>query len=91
MPKDLKLIKEMQPLLQRFDRLCEAELADQNRCLELGFYLQELRLTLFAEPVARAKVVDHPLDSAYFGPVWKASLKRVGEQLLLEEQRVGLA
>jgi hypothetical protein len=57
----------------------------------LRFYLEELRLTLFAEAVARQKVVDHPLNDAHFGPNWKASTKRVSAALLREEQRVGLA
>jgi len=90
-PKDLKQINEITPLLQRLSKIAEQELAEPARCDELRFYLEELRLTLFAEALARQKVAQHPLDDAYFGANWKASLKRAGAVLLAEEQRVGLA
>lgn len=90
-PKDLRQIKEIAPLYDRLSKITEQELADLQRCDELRYYLEELRLTLFAETLARQKVAQHPLDSAYFGANWKPSLKRVGAVLLAEEQRVGLA
>ncbi len=90
-PKDLRQIKEISPLLQRLSNISKQELAEQQRCDELRFYLEEVRLTLFAEQVARQKITPHPLDTAHFGPKWKASLKRVDGALLREEQRVGLA
>jgi ATP-dependent helicase HrpA len=90
-PKDIKQIREIQPLTHRLQRLSEAELADSQRCLELRFYLEELRMKLFAEQVVRQKVVRHPLDNAFFGPAWKPSTKRIAGQLLAEERRVGLA
>ena len=90
-PKDIKQIKEVRPLLQRLEKLCQAELADSKHSLELRFYLEELRMNLFAEQVVRQKVAQHPLDSAFFGPGWKPSVKRVAAQLLAEERRVGLA
>ena len=54
---------------------------------ELHFFLQELRLKLFAESVAQQK---RP-QPAFSGSGWKVSLKRVDEKIRLEEQRVGLA
>ena len=90
-PKDLKLINEIQPLLQRFDVLQKAELAIPERSEALKFYLEELRLQLFAEAVSRQKVLDHPLNSSFLGERWKVSLKRVDATLRAEEQRVGLA
>ena len=90
-PKDLKLINEIEPLSKRYTRILGAELADHQRNTELGFYIEELRLSLFAEQVARQKVVNHPLDGAFFGPNWKVSMKRVDAQVFGEEQRVGLA
>jgi ATP-dependent helicase HrpA len=90
-PKDLKLINEIQPLLQRFDVLQKAELAMPERSEALKFYLEELRLQLFAEAISRQKVLDHPLNNSFLGERWKVSLKRVDATLRAEEQRVGLA
>ena len=90
-PKDVKQIKEVAPLSQRLVDIRRQELAEQQRCDELRFYLEELRLTLFAEAIARQKVADHPLHDAFFGPNWKPSMKRVVAALLSEERRVGLA
>ena len=90
-PKDLKQISEMRAITERYQKIKKAELADPGRVLELGFYVQELRLVLFAETVARQKLNPHPLDQAFFGPLWKASTKRVAAHILSEEQRVGLA
>jgi hypothetical protein len=69
----------------------QAELADAQRCGALRFYLEELRLMLFAEPIARQKVAGHPLDTSFVGPRWKPSFKRVAAQILAEEKRMGLA
>ncbi|MCR9258478.1 MAG: ATP-dependent RNA helicase HrpA [Pseudomonadaceae bacterium] len=90
-PKDLKLINEIRPLLQRFEALQEAELAIPERMEALKFYLEELRLQLFAESISRQKVSDHPLDHSFLGERWKVSSKRVDATLRAEEQRVGLA
>jgi hypothetical protein len=49
--------------------------------------LQELRLRLFAEPLAPQK---RP-KPAFVGSESKVSLKRVEEKIRREEQRVGLA
>jgi len=90
-PKDIRLINEIQPLIERLRKIQEAELADADRACVLQFYLEELRLAIFAEPVARQKVPNHPLNQAYIGPGWKPSLKRVAAQIRAEEQRIGLA
>ena len=90
-PKDLKLINEIEPLSKRYHKILEAELTDNQHNIELGFYIEELRLNMFAEQIGRHKVANHPLDGAFFGPNWKVSLKRVDAQIFAEEQRVGLA
>ncbi|XOV82020.1 MAG: ATP-dependent RNA helicase HrpA [bacterium] len=90
-PKDLKLIKEIEPLLQRYEALCRSELALPQRNQALKFYLEELRLQMFAEAISRQKVLAHPLDGSFLGKGWKVSVKRVDAVLRAEEQRVGLA
>ena len=90
-PKDLKLLQELAPLAQRLTAITQQELSVPQRCDELRFYIEELRLTLFAEAVARQKVAEHPLQQAFFGPNWKPSMKRVVAALRSEEPRVGLA
>ena len=54
---------------------------------ELYFLLQEVRLRLFAEPLALQK----RRKPAFVGSESKVSLKRVEEKIRREEQRVGLA
>ena len=90
-PQDLRKIKELRPLCDRLDRIRSADLAEPAHVCALQFLLEELRLVEFAQPIARQKLAPHPLDGAYFGAAWKASFKRVGEELLREEQRLGLA
>ena len=90
-PKDLKFINEIEPLLDRYNALLRAELAQPERILALKFYLQELRLQLFAESVSRQKVLDHPLADSFLGERWRVSIKRVDAVLKTEEQSVGLA
>ena len=92
-PRDRKLLEEVQPLVQRLDSLNGAELFDNQRYQVLKFYVEELRLKLFAEPIAqsRGRGGQHPLDSSLLGPQWKASTKRVSSAILAEEQRLGLA
>ncbi len=90
-PKDLKLINEIQPILQRYAALQNAELAEPQRLLALKFLIEELRLNLFAETVSKQKVAQHPLDASFLGNGWKGSVKRVNAALMVEEQRVGLA
>jgi len=90
-PKDIKQMQLFLPLSRRLDAIAATELADTQRCDALFFYLEELRLTLFAESIARIKVAQHPLDDAFFGDGWKPSVKRLNAILLGEEQRVGLA
>ena len=86
-PRDRELVKQLQPLENRLAAIAHNELHDAEHLLELKYYLEELRLKFFAEPVSRQKVIAHPLPPAK----WKVSQKRVGEKLLLEERRVGLA
>ena len=86
-PRDRELINQLQPLENRLAAIAHNELHDAEHLLELKYYLEELRLKFFAEPVSRQKVIAHPLPPAK----WKVSQKRVGEKLLLEERRVGLA
>jgi hypothetical protein len=86
-PKDRSLIQQIQPLEKRLAAICTHELSDAEHSLELKYYVEELRLKLFAETIARQKVSAHPLPPG----TWKVSEKRVGEKLLLEERRVGLA
>ena len=64
-----------------------AEMHDPLIDAELHFLLQELRLKLFAEPVALQK---RPRP-AFVGRESKVSLKRVEEKVRREEQRVGIA
>jgi hypothetical protein len=85
--RDRDLVKQIQPLENRLAAIAGNELHDAEHLLELKYYLEELRLKFFAEPVSRQKVSSHPLPPAQ----WKVSEKRVGEKLLLEERRVGLA
>jgi len=89
--RDQTLCGQVQPLLDRLDKLPAAELNDNNRWLDLRCLLEELRLKLFAETISKQKVSDHPLHDSYFGSSWKVSSKRVAAELLREEQRIGLA
>ena len=86
-PKDRSLMQQVAPLQKRIEAIKAAELHDPVNDAELHFFLQELRLKLFAEPVAQQK---RP-QPAFSGTGWKVSLKRVDEKIRLEEQRVGLA
>lgn len=88
---DQQRLEEIKPLELRWAELREAELFDAGRHLDLGFLLQELRMFLFAQQLARAKLSPHPLDTAYFGNDWKASVKKVSKLIEQERQRVGLA
>ncbi len=89
-PKDRRLMNELTPLLQRLEKIPGADLYEEDIFLSLRFYIEELRLVLFAEGIARTRVRPHPLDN-HLGPGWKASTKRVKDLLLTEEQRLGLA
>ncbi len=89
-PQDIKKIKELEPFHSRLQRIGEHELCDRARFQDLRFLVEELRLALFAEKLARTRLSPHPLDLAYFGPGWKASPKRVDAELKLEEQRIGI-
>ena len=86
-PKDRSLMQQVAPLQKRIEAIKVAELHDPVNDAELHFFLQELRLKLFAEPVAQQK---RP-QPAFSGTGWKVSLKRVDEKIRFEEQRVGLA
>ncbi len=90
-PKDRQGIANLNPLQKRLDNLYQAELFDKDRVDALTFLLEEVRLRTFAETVAREKVTEHPLDQTYMGRQWKASIKKLENELLSEEQRVGLA
>jgi ATP-dependent helicase HrpA len=86
-PKDRSLMQQVAPLQQRLEAIKSAELHNPVNDAELHFFLQELRLKLFAEPIAQQK---RP-QPAFSGTGWKVSLKRVDEKIRVEEQRVGLA
>jgi len=86
-PRDRDLVKQIQPLENRLAAISRNELHDAKHLLELKYYLEELRLKFFAEPISRQKVNSHPLPPSQ----WKVSEKRVGEKILLEERRIGLA
>ena len=86
-PKDRQLMLQVKPLHQRLEAIKMAEMHDPSIDAELHFLLQELRLKLFAEPMALQK---RPRP-AFVGSDSKVSLKRVEEKIRLEEQRVGLA
>jgi ATP-dependent helicase HrpA len=86
-PKDRSLMEQVVPLHRRLSAIGETELYDPVVAAELHYFLQELRLKLFAEPVALQK---RP-EPAFNGSGWKVSLKRVEEKIRQEEQRVGLA
>ena len=89
-PKDRAMIAELAPLQVRIEQLRQAEMFDQSRYEDLRVLLEELRLKMFAEPISRQKVVNHPLDRSFFGANWKVSTKRVALIVLQEERRVGL-
>lgn len=86
-PKDRSLMEQVAPLHRRLADISNTELSDPVIAAELHYFLQELRLKLFAEPVALQK---RP-QPAFSGNGWKVSLKRVDERIRQEEQRVGLA
>lgn len=86
-PKDRSLMQQVAPLQQRLEAIKAAELHNPVNDAELHFFLQELRLKLFAEPIAQQK---RP-QPAFSGTGWKVSLMRVDEKIRVEEQRVGLA
>ena len=88
-PKDIKCLEQIDPFQARLADLEKAELYDPQLSMALRFLLEEVRLVLFAEQVARKKVANHPLGE-YFGPQWKASLKRLDAELDKEERRLGL-
>ena len=85
-PKDRQLMQRVKPLHQRLEAIKMAEMHDPLVDAELHFLLQELRLKLFAEPVALQK---RPRP-AFVGRQSRVSLKRVEEKMRREEQRVGL-
>ena len=78
---------ELAPLQSRVEAIKMAELHDPEKDAELHFYLQELRLKMFAEPIALQK---RP-QPAFTGVDGKVSMKRLQEKVRQEEQRVGLA
>ncbi len=89
-PKDQQRIQMVTPLEERLERFIDAELFEPARHDELRYLLEEVRLALFAEQIARQKVIEHPLVQT-FGAQWKASTKRAGEEIAQEERRLGLA
>jgi ATP-dependent helicase HrpA len=86
-PKDRQLMQQVKPLHQRLEAIKMSQMHDPLIDAELHFLLQELRLRLFAEPLALQK---RP-KPAFVGSESKVSLKRVEEKIRREEQRVGLA
>ena len=53
----------------------------------LKFYVEELKLAIFASQIAKRKVKDHPIDFSQFKP----SLKRVEAAIEEEEKRIGIS
>jgi ATP-dependent helicase HrpA len=90
-PQDLKRVNDIKPLEQMRSSMPDAELYDEDLGEELMVLCEELRLSIFAEPLARQKVVNHPLNSGRVSQPWKASLKKVKEALEAETARLGLA
>ena len=88
---DSRRLAEIQPLQLKLAEIGGTELADPTRQAALAMLLEEVRLQTFAAQVAKQKFADHPLDNAYFGPKWKASVKRCEELLRAEAQRCGVA
>lgn len=88
-PKDQKQLFLIAPFEDRLARLSDSELHNENAEIDLRFLLQEVRLSLFAEPIARQKVDNHPLIEPY-GKQWKASPKRLEMALSEEERRLGI-
>ena len=80
-------MQQVKPLHQRLEAIKMSQMHDPLIDAELHFLLQELRLRLFAEPLALQK---RP-KAAFVGSESKVSLKRVEEKIRREEQRVGLA
>ena len=89
--KDQSRIQEIERLERSWEELASAELFDPERHRALGILLQESRLQLFAETLARQKVVDHPLSKTFLGSNWKPSLKRTANEIDQERMRVGLS
>ena len=89
-PKDIGNLELVRPYVQRISKLKETELYEPAKGDALRFLLEEVRLVLFAEQVARKKVTNHPIGDV-FGGQWKASLKRLDTELTKEERRVGLS
>ncbi len=88
-PKDQKQMELIAPFEARLAKLSTSELYNEATEMDLRCLLQEVRLTLFAEPIARQKVDNHPLIQTY-GKQWKASPKRLEQALNAEERRLGL-
>lgn len=86
-PKDRSMMEQVVPLHRRLTAIGETELYDPVIAAELHYFVQELRLKIFAEPVALLK---RP-QPAFTGAEWKVSFKRVDEKIRQEEQRAGLA
>ncbi|MEQ9452775.1 MAG: ATP-dependent RNA helicase HrpA [Pseudomonadales bacterium] len=89
-PQDLKRMADVAPLEASLAAFKQAELYDAVRGDQLLLLAEELRLALFAEPLARQRPVAHPLDSADIAQPWKASLKRVRAEIKRESDRLGL-
>lgn len=86
-PRDVGLLKQLQPLHQRLDALQKNELTNAQALEELRFMLEELRLKTFTEPLSRQRAQGSGPDPRQ----WRVSSKRVVERLLIAEREVGLA
>ena len=86
-PRDVGLLKQLQPLHQRLDALQKNELTNAQALEELRFMLEELRLKTFTEPLSRQRTQGSGPDPRQ----WRVSSKRVVERLLIAEREVGLA
>ena len=89
-PRDRELLAVFAKLQARIDGLSRSELFNDETAHMLQLTLEEVRLKAFAEPVAKRKVSDHPLQR-FLGNAWKVSEKKLRDLLLAEEKRLGLA
>ena len=62
-PKDRSLIQQVAPLQSRIEAIKACELHDPDNDAELHFFLQELRLKLFVEPIAQQKRPQPPFPA----------------------------
>ena len=72
--RDGESVRLVEGLRQRLNRVCEQSEASQSEVNELRFFVEELRVALFAQPMSRGRV----------------SFKRVDKAMALTERALGL-